>query len=82
MYSQVLAGVDLEVSGYAAGAVPIVELRVAKAARRLAGWLDALIGEGYDHGREVELGTVPGWGGAKVKGLELGESRGGQQVLG
>ncbi|KAI0026008.1 nuclease P1 [Xylariomycetidae sp. FL0641] len=61
VYSQVYNGTDLATSGYADGAAPIARLQTAKAALRLASWMDALVEGRYNTGRQVILGTNPGW---------------------
>ncbi|KAH7080039.1 phospholipase C/P1 nuclease domain-containing protein [Paraphoma chrysanthemicola] len=43
VYSEIRNGTDLGTSGYALGAVPIVELQISKAALRLGTWLNKLI---------------------------------------
>ncbi|KAF1954667.1 nuclease PA3 [Byssothecium circinans] len=45
VYSRASSTEDLERNGYAAGAVPIVEVQIAKAAVRLATWLNRLVDE-------------------------------------
>lgn len=45
VYSRVNTSSDLAADGYAAGAVPIAELQISKAALRLATWLNKLVGE-------------------------------------
>jgi hypothetical protein len=45
VYKHAQNGTDLGENGYALGAVPIVELRMAKAAVRLGAWLERLVGE-------------------------------------
>jgi hypothetical protein len=46
VYKHAQNGTDLGDNGYALGAVPIAELRMAKAAVRLGEWLERLVGEG------------------------------------
>mgnify|MGYP003740220423 CR=1 FL=1 len=53
--------VDLMTSGYAAGAYPIVEMQVAKAAVRLGVWLNRVVEGEYKSDREVVLRTNPSW---------------------
>lgn len=60
VFSQATNGTDLATSGYAQGAFPIVEVQVAKAALRLAKWLDGLV-EGHYKKREVVFWSVPSW---------------------
>jgi hypothetical protein len=43
VYSRVQNDTDLGTSGYATGAVPIVELQISKAALRLGTWLNKLV---------------------------------------
>jgi hypothetical protein len=43
VYSRVRNDTDLGTDGYAVGAVPIVELQIAKAAYRLGTWLNKLV---------------------------------------
>lgn len=45
VYDRVNATSDLAADGYAAGAIPIAELQISKAALRLATWLNKLVGE-------------------------------------
>lgn len=53
--------VDLMTSGYAAGAYPLVEMQVAKAAVRLGVWLNRVVEGEYKSDREVVLRTNPSW---------------------
>jgi hypothetical protein len=53
VYNHAQNGTDLGENGYALGAVPIVELRMAKAAVRLGEWLNRLVGE--EDGEVMEL---------------------------
>ena len=48
VYSHVHNDTDLGTNGYAAGAVPIVELQISKAALRLSTWLNKLVND-VDH---------------------------------
>jgi len=50
VYSHVHNDTDLGTSGYAFGAVPIVELQISKAAYRLGTWLNKLV-DGVKAGR-------------------------------
>ncbi|KAK0103854.1 hypothetical protein ONS96_004963 [Cadophora gregata f. sp. sojae] len=61
VYSQDFSAPDLKTSGYFAGAYPIVEIQVSKAAYRLATWLNALVDGRYDKEREVILRVNPAW---------------------
>lgn len=45
VYRNIDNGTDLGTDGYAAGAVPIIELQISKAALRLGTWLNNLVGE-------------------------------------
>lgn len=44
VYRRLQGDEDLGYNGYAAGAIPIVELQISKAAYRLATWLNKLVG--------------------------------------
>ncbi len=61
MYSQIFNGTNLQTSGYAEAAYPIVELQVSKAALRLASWLNTIVAADYNMDREVILRTNPSW---------------------
>lgn len=61
VYSQPFNGSDLLTSGYAEGAVPIVEIQVAKAALRLGVWLNRLVAGEFKEDRQIVLGTNPSW---------------------
>ncbi|EEQ91180.2 uncharacterized protein BDCG_06300 [Blastomyces dermatitidis ER-3] len=58
---------DLLETGYASGAVPIVQSQVSKFALRLATWLNRLVG-GWYRDREVILRTHPSWMLGPMKG--------------
>jgi hypothetical protein len=51
----VVNGTDLGTSGYATGAVPIVELQISKAALRLGTWLNKLVEEAKSAVKESEV---------------------------
>jgi hypothetical protein len=55
VYSRVVSGTDLGTSGYATGAVPIVELQISKAALRLGTWLNKLVEEAKSAVKESEV---------------------------
>jgi hypothetical protein len=55
VYSRVVNGTDLGTSGYATGAVPIVELQISKAALRLGTWLNKLVEEVKSAAEESEV---------------------------
>jgi len=55
VYSRVVNGTDLGTSGYATGAVPIVELQISKAALRLGTWLNKLVEEAKSAVKESEV---------------------------
>jgi hypothetical protein len=55
VYSRVHNDTDLGTDGYAAGAVPIVELQISKAALRLGTWLNRLVTQVQHIGEEQEL---------------------------
>ena len=61
VYSQDFSAPDLKTSGSFAGAYPIVEIQMSKAAYRLATWLNALVDGRYDKEREVILRVNPAW---------------------
>jgi hypothetical protein len=61
VYSQVFNDTDLLTSGYARGAHPIAEVQVARAAVRLAKWLDTVVAGDYKRDREVVLIENPSW---------------------
>lgn len=51
---------DLMKDGYAKEMVPVVELQLAKAAWRMAGWLNALVDDGHDEKFSSEQQKVLG----------------------
>lgn len=61
VYSQNFYATDLSTSGYFAGAKPIVEVQMSKAALRLATFLNAIVEGRYDKEREVILRVNPAW---------------------
>jgi hypothetical protein len=54
VYKHLQNDTDLGPSGYADGAVPIVELQIAKAAVRLGAWLNGIV-EGVKESEVIEL---------------------------
>ena len=61
VYSQNFNASDLATSGYFAGAKPIVEIQMSKAALRLGTFLKALVSGKYDKSREVITRLNPAW---------------------
>jgi hypothetical protein len=55
VYEHATNGTDLGENGYAVGAVPIVELRMAKAAVRLGKWLNCLVDGVVGEEKRMEL---------------------------
>ncbi|KAF2735786.1 phospholipase C/P1 nuclease [Polyplosphaeria fusca] len=61
VYSHIHNNRDLEKSGYAKSAYPIVELQISKAALRLAHWLNRLVfDDHYMHDQQLVLGLNSG----------------------